>query len=175
MFIVLLFAGHETTTNLLGTGLLELLRHPDQWALLREDPELAPSAIEELLRWVTPIQWLAPVATQDTELAGQPVGEGDTVVAVLACANRDPDVFARADQLDITRSDSREHLSLGLGPHFCLGASLTRLEGKIVFDTLLRRFPEIALAEETLDWQGSSMFRGLAGLPVELGAAVGAG
>ena len=175
MFIVLLFAGHETTTNLLGTGLLELLRHPDQWGLLREDPDLVPSAVEELLRWVTPLQWLARVATQDTELAGQPVGEGDTVVVVLACANRDPDVFARADQLDITRSDSREHLSLGFGPHFCLGASLTRLEGQIVFETLLRRFPEIALAEDTLDWRGSSMFRGLAGLPVELGAAVGAG
>jgi cytochrome P450 len=175
MFVVLLFAGHETTTNLLGTGLLELLRHPDQWALLREDPQLVPSAVEELLRWVAPIQWLARVVTQDTEVAGETVGEGDTVVAVLACANRDPGVFDRPDRLDITRSDSREHLSLGFGPHFCLGASLTRLEGKIVFDTLLRRFPEVALVGDNLDWRGSSMFRGLAGLPVDLGAAVSAG
>jgi cytochrome P450 len=172
MFVVLLFAGHETTTNLLGTGLLELLRHPDQWARLQQDAELVPSAVEELLRWVAPIQWLARVVTEDTEVAGERVSEGDTVVAVLACANRDPDIFDRADRLDVTRADSREHLSLGFGPHFCLGASLTRLEGQIVFGTLLQRFPELALAGDTFDWRGSSMFRGLAGLPIELGATL---
>jgi cytochrome P450 len=171
MFVVLLFAGHETTTNLLGTGLLELLRHPDQWGLLLDDPALVPSAVEELLRWVAPIQWLARVVTQDTELAGERICEGDTVVAVLACANRDPDVFDRPQQLDVMRPDSREHLSLGFGPHFCLGASLTRLEGTIVFETLRNRFPEVALAGDTFDWRGSSMFRGLAGLPVALGGA----
>jgi cytochrome P450 len=174
MFVVLLFAGHETTTNLLGTGLLELLRHPDQWALLREDPELVPSAVEELLRWVAPIQWLARVVTQDTELGGERVGEGETVVAVLACANRDPEVFDRPQQLDVTRSDSREHLSLGFGPHFCLGASLTRLEGAVVFETLRSRFPKVELAGDTFDWRGSSMFRGLSGLPVALGVRRGA-
>ena len=175
MFIVLLFAGHETTTNLLGTGLLELLRHPDQWGLLREDPDLVPSAVEELLRWVTPLQWLARVATQDTELAGQPVGEGDTVVVVLACANRGPGRVRASRSARYHSVRQPRAPQPRLRPHFCLGASLTRLEGQIVFETLLRRFPEIALAEDTLDWRGSSMFRGLAGLPVELGAAVGAG
>jgi cytochrome P450 len=175
MFVVLLFAGHETTTNLLGTGLFELLRHPDQWALLREDSELVSSAVEELLRWVAPIQWLARVVTQDTELGGERIYEGETVVAVLACANRDPSVFDRPRQLDLTRSDSREHLSLGFGPHFCLGASLTRLEGTVVFEALRSRFPDLALAGDTFDWRGSSMFRGLSSLPVALGAARGVG
>jgi cytochrome P450 len=171
MFVILLFAGHETTTNLLGNGLLELLRAPEQWRLLCDDPSLAGSASEELLRLVAPVQWLGRTTLKETELSGVAIPEGQYVIPVLAAANRDPDVFERPDELDITRANARDHLSLGFGIHFCLGASLARLEGRIGFETLARRFPELKLAADPseLEWRGHASLRGLASLPVHPG------
>jgi cytochrome P450 len=169
MFVVLLFAGHETTTNLLATGMLELLHHPEQWSLLKEDPERMPLAVEELLRWVSPVQWMGRVAATDLEIGGVPVAQGESVFLVLAAANRDPRRFADADVLDVTREDSRHHLALGFGPHFCLGNALARLEGALILGTLARRFPDVRLAGDPSGWQGNAMLRGLRDLPLVLG------
>ena len=170
MFVVLLFAGHETTTNLISIGLVELLRERDQWELLCRDPSLVPGAVEELLRWVTPVQWEQRLVVEDVELGGALLERGQTVLTMLAGANRDPEVFERADELDITREDARKHLSFGHGPHFCLGASLARLEGEIAFTELTRRFPDIELAVDPgeLVFQGAAMMRQLRALPVRL-------
>jgi cytochrome P450 len=169
MFVVLLFAGHETTTNLIGIGLVELLRHRDQWERLCADPSLAASATEELLRWVTPVQWLGRVVTEPFELEGVRLERGQSVFPILAAANRDPEAFADPNRLDITRPDARNHLALGFGPHFCIGNALARLEGTVAFGTLARRFPELELAEDELGWRGNAMLRGLTALPVRLG------
>jgi cytochrome P450 len=170
MFIVLLFAGHETTTNLISIGLAELLREREQWSRLCADPSLATGAVEELLRWVTPVQWEQRVIVTDVELAGITLPTGQTVLTMLAGANRDPEVFERSEELDITRPDSRKHLSFGHGPHFCLGAALARLEGEIAFIGLAQRFPDVELAVDfsSLRFQGSAMMRQLAALPVRL-------
>lgn len=170
MFVILLFAGHETTTNLIGNGLVELMRHRDQWDRLCADPSLIPYAVEELLRWVTPVQWLGRVATQSFELDGVAIEAGQTVFPVLAAANRDPAVFADAERFDVTRADAKDHLALGFGPHFCIGNALARLEATVAFRTLATRFPEIELASDDLRWKGNAMLRGLSGLPVRLGA-----
>jgi cytochrome P450 len=170
MFVVLLFAGHETTTNLISIGLLELLRHRDQWERLCADPALAPQATEELLRWVTPVQFQWRAAREDVEIDGIEIENGATVAAVLAAANRDPDAFADPERLDITRPDAKQHLSLGLGPHFCLGNALARLEGAVVFETLARRFPQIELVDDSPGWKGNAMMRGPSELRVRLGA-----
>ncbi len=169
MFVVLLFAGHETTTNLISIGLLELLRNRDQWERLCADPSLAPRATEELLRWVTPVQYQWRAARADTMLGGIEIESGETVAAVLAAANRDPDVFADPERLDITRPDAKQHLAMGLGPHFCLGNALARLEGAVVFEALARRFPEIELADDSPGWKGNAMMRGPREVLVKLG------
>jgi cytochrome P450 len=169
MFVILLFAGHETTTNLIGNGLVELMRHRDQWERLCADLALAPLAVEELLRWVTPVQWLFRVATETFEIEGVRIEAGETVLPILAAANRDPEAFDEPDRLDITRPDSGNHLAFGFGPHFCIGNALARLEGKIAFATLAGRFPDMELAEPDLTWRGNAMLRGLAALPVRLG------
>ena len=168
MFVVLLFAGHETTTNLISIGLVELLRNRDQWSLLCAEPALAPAAVEELLRWVTPVQWEQRLIVGDLDLAGTRLARGQTVLTMLAGANRDPAVFARAGELDIGRDDARKHLSFGHGPHFCLGASLARLEGEIAFAALARRMPDVALAVDPaeLRFQGTAMMRQLRELPI---------
>jgi cytochrome P450 len=170
MFVVLLFAGHETTTNLISIGLVELLRERDQWELLCREPDLVPGAVEELLRWVTPVQWEQRLVVEDVELGGALLERGQTVFTMLAGANRDPEVFEQADELDIRREDARKHLSFGHGPHFCLGASLARLEGEIAFTELTRRFPDIELAVDPgeLVFQGAAMMRQLRALPVRL-------
>ncbi|HEY4279623.1 MAG TPA: cytochrome P450 [Conexibacter sp.] len=170
MFVVLLFAGHETTTNLIGNGLLELLRNRDQWERLCADPSLAPRATEELLRYVSPVQWLGRVALQDFEIAGEQVSEGQTIFPVLAAANRDPAAFNDPERLDITRPDARNHLALGFGPHFCLGNALARLEGAIVFRALAERYPDAELVDEHPGWRGNAMLRGLQSLPLRFGA-----
>lgn len=169
MFVVLLFAGHETTTNLIGNGLLELMRHRDQWERLCDDPSIAPQATEELLRWVTPVQWLGRVALEDIQVAGQTIPQGQTVFPVLAAANRDPDVFADAERLDLTRRDARQHVALGFGPHFCLGNALARMEGTVVFETLARRYPDMELVDDQPRWRGNAMLRGLERLEVRFG------
>jgi cytochrome P450 len=171
MFVVLLFAGHETTTNLMATGLLELLRRRDQWEALCADPSLAPSAVEELLRWVAPAQFLARLALVDTEVAGYPIAAGEAVIVLVAAANRDPEVFSDPELLNIQRPDVAFHLTFGFGTHFCLGNALARLEGAIWFRTLAQRFPQMSLAAESFDFEGSPGLRKLSRLPVHMGGA----
>ena len=157
---VLLFgAGHETTVNLIAGGALNLLRHPDELARLRADPTLVTSAVEELLRFGPPVQLTARIATAEAELAGQPIATGTEVVALIAAANRDPDVFEDPDRLDIGRRDNR-HLSFGGGIHHCLGAPLARIEGQEAIGRLFRRFPDLALAEPGVEWKPTSTLRG---------------
>jgi cytochrome P450 len=169
MFLQLLFAGHETTTNLIGNGMLELLRAPDQWRRLVDDPSGAPAATEELMRFVSPVQFGGRLVLADVEIAGVPVAAGTTVVPIWASANRDPDAFERPDELDLGRPDARNHLGFGFGPHFCLGSSLARLEGATAFATIARRFPEIELAADSFAWTGNAMLRSVVSLPVALG------
>jgi cytochrome P450 len=169
MFFVLLFAGHETTTSLIGTGMLELLRRREQWEKLCAEPSRAPAATEEMLRWVTPVQWTTRVANEDVVLAGTRIPAGTTVFPLIAAANRDPEVFAEPEVLDVTRPDSSQHLALGFGPHFCLGAALARLEGSIAYRTLASRFPQIDLLSDDVDFGGNAMLRRPVSLPVRLG------
>ncbi len=163
--VLLLIAGHETTTNLIGNGMLALLRHPDQLARLRGDPSLIRSAIEELLRYESPVQLTSRVAKVDLEIDGQLVRAGQEVCLVLAAANRDPEQFADPDRLDLARVDNH-HLAFGFGLHFCLGAPLARLEGQIAVASLLRRLPELRLANEGVEWREGIMMRALTALPI---------
>jgi cytochrome P450 len=170
MFMVLLFAGHETTTNLISIGLVDLLRNRDQWERLCAEPSIAENAVEELLRRVTPVQWEQRLIVAEMEVAGVTLPPGQTVFTMLAGANRDPAVFARPEELDLGRDDARRHLSFGHGPHFCLGASLARLEARRAFEALAERFPGMRLAADpgALAFQGNAMMRQLAALPVAL-------
>lgn len=143
---LVLAAGFETTVNLLGSGTVLLLEHPDQLARLQADPALWPGAVDEVLRYESPVQLTARFALRDTELAGRRVRRGGLVVTMLGGANRDPEVFADPDRFDVTRENAREHLSFSGGRHFCLGAALARLEGEIGLRTLFERYPDLALA-----------------------------
>jgi cytochrome P450 len=169
MFVVLLFAGHETTTNLLGTGTRDLLANREQWHWLCTNPAQAEEAVEELLRFVSPTQWAWRVALEDVTIDGVAIAPGTTIGVMIAAANRDPRAFDRPDELDLTRPEARKQLGFGLGVHFCLGNALARLEGEIAFGTLARRFPEAQLVDEPLTWRGNAMFRSLVTLPVVLG------
>ncbi|MCY3924151.1 MAG: cytochrome P450 [bacterium] len=164
--INLLFAGHETTTNLIGNGTLSLLRHPDQLALLRRRPELLPGAVEELLRYDSPVQRVRRITTCDIVIGGRDIREGTPVTAFLGSANRDPALWDRPDELDVTRPDVFP-MSFGGGPHYCIGAALARLEGRIAFESLLDRFAELHLAEGFQNrWHPNVAFRGLVELPL---------
>ncbi|HWE64995.1 MAG TPA: cytochrome P450, partial [Chloroflexota bacterium] len=163
--VLLLAAGHETTTNLIGNGLLALLRNPDQLQQLAEDPSLAPSAINELLRFDSPVQLTDRIAIADLTLGGMQVSAGQYVTVVLGAANRDPAQFPDPDRLDLRRQDNR-HLAFGYGSHFCLGAALARMEGQIAFTTMLRRLSDMRLATEDLSWRHSVVFRALEALPI---------
>jgi cytochrome P450 len=170
---LLLVAGHETTVNLIGNGLLSLLRHPEQLARLRERPDLIPGAVEEFLRYDGPVERATNrYAAADFELAGVAVPRGSVVMVVLASADRDGDAFPDADRLDVTRAP-RGHLAFGHGLHFCLGAPLARLEAQIAFETVLRRLPELTLAVpvEELAYRPSTIMRGLEALPVRFAPA----
>lgn len=162
---ILLSTGHETTTHLIGNGLLALLQHPDQLQKLRAQPVLLASAVEEMLRYDNPVQITYRSAIEAAEIKGKLIHKGDLVNTILGSANRDPERFSNPNDFDITRSEGR-HLSFGVGIHFCIGAPLVRLEAEIVFETILRRFPQIRLATETLEWQEHPIFRGLKSLPV---------
>ncbi len=164
--IILLSAGHETTINLIGNGLLALLQNTDQLQKLRAQPELAPSAVEEMMRYDNPVQISYRSAAQEVEMDGKVIRKGQLVNSILAAGNRDPERFSEPDRFDITRDEGR-HLGLGLGIHFCLGAPLVRLEAQTAFTTILRRFPAISLASENLEWQEHPIFRGVKSLPVE--------
>jgi cytochrome P450 len=162
---LLLLAGHETTTNLIGNGTLALLRHPEELARLRGDPSLLHAAVEELLRYDSPVQATVRVATEDVEIGGQKIAAEAIVITGLGAGNRDPAVFAEPDHLDLGRADNH-HLSLGLGVHFCLGASLARLEAEVAFGALLERLPRLALAGGALSYRPNLILRGLNALPV---------
>ncbi|HLB49024.1 MAG TPA: cytochrome P450 [Anaerolineales bacterium] len=162
---VLLAAGHETTSNLIGNGVLALLRHPDQLQKLRADPALAAATVEEVMRYDNPVQIVYRSAAEDVEMGGKRIARGQLVNMILGAANRDPDHFSDPDRFDITRDQGR-NVGFGLGIHFCIGAPLARLEGQIAFTTLLRRFPNLQLAADALDWQEHPTFRGVKSLPV---------
>jgi hypothetical protein len=165
--VTLLFAaGHETTVNLIGNGLLSLLRNDNAWQTLRDDPSLLPNAIEEVLRYECPVQAVARTVAEPMELGGVALAKNEIVVALIGAANRDPAVFSEPDRMEITRPDLRP-LSFGGGIHFCLGAQLARIEAEIVFRTLLRRLPSIRLADQGQpQWRQSFTLRGLTSLPV---------
>jgi cytochrome P450 len=162
---ILLSTGHETTTHLIGNGLLALLQHPTQLQLLQTQPALLASAIEEMLRYDSPVQITYRSTLEEAEIYGRRIRKGDLVNTILGSANRDPRRFSNPDRFDITRNEGR-HLGFGVGIHFCIGAPLVRLEAEVVFETILRRFPKISLATETLEWQEHPIFRGLKSLPV---------
>ena len=163
---LLLGAGFETTTNLIGNGSLALLRHPEQWEKLVTGPERCRSTVEELLRYDSPVQMATPRVTNTTvEVAGHEIPEGDTVICVVASANRDPARYTNPEGLDIERQDV-DPLSFGGGPHYCLGASLARLEAAILFETLATRLPHLELVEEDPTWRKSLNLRGLESLTV---------
>ncbi len=163
--IVTMVGGQETTTNLIGNGTLTLLRHPDQLARLIADLSLVHSAVEELLRFESPSQHTARIATEDTELGGKLIRKRQAVIAVMGAANRDPERFADPDRLDIARADNR-HLAFAWASHFCFGAPLARMEAQITFDLLLRRFPNLQLDTDQLTWRSNLGLRGLTALPV---------
>jgi cholest-4-en-3-one 26-monooxygenase len=144
-FLLLLVAGNETTRNLISGGMLALMQHPDQRARLLADRALLPSAIEEMLRWVSPVNLFKRTATRDTTVRGQTIREGERVVLFYASANRDEDAFTNPHVFDVSRTPN-DHLAFGIGPHFCLGANLARLEIRVMFEELLRRLPDMELA-----------------------------
>ncbi len=156
---LLLVAGHETTTTLLANGVLALLRHPEQLDLLRKDPQLIPHAIEECLRFVGPVQFTHRLAREDMQVGSKQIRQGQLVYLMLASANRDPAQFPAADKFDVTRSPNH-HVGFGMATHFCLGAPLARLEIQIAFETLLRRFPKMSLACETVQYRDNFNLRG---------------
>ncbi|WP_432855180.1 cytochrome P450 [Amycolatopsis sp. CA-161197] len=163
-------AGNETTKSLVGNGLLALLRHPDQLALLRRQPELVPAAVQEMLRYDCPLQLTKRLATQDVELGDAVIHAGDQVLLCLGAANRDPEVFDRPDEFDVTRS-AKGHLAFGHGMHGCLGGLLAEVQAEVAFEQLLRRTDAIALYTGEVEYQDHSFIvRGLRGLPISVGA-----
>jgi pimeloyl-[acyl-carrier protein] synthase len=169
--IVTMVGGQETTTNLIGNGLLTLLRHPEEMRRLRENPALIQSAVEELLRYESPSQHTARLAPADLVMGGKEIKKRQAVIAVMAAGNRDPERFPDPDRLDLARQDNR-HLAFGWAAHFCFGAPLARLEGQIAFEALLRRLPELALEHDAeLVWRENLGLRGLKALPVTFGGS----
>jgi cytochrome P450 len=163
--IVTMVGGQETTTNLIGNGVLTLLRHPRELDRLRADLSLIPSAVEELLRYESPSQHTARLAPEDLELGGPQSRRRQAVIAVMGAANRDPERFPDPDRLDICRPDNR-HVAFGWASHFCFGAPLARIEGQVAFEKLLRRFPNVRLRPGPLTWRPNLGLRGLTTLPV---------
>lgn len=163
--IMLMTGGQETTTNLIGNGILTLQRHSDQLEKLRANPSLIPSAIEELLRYESPIQYTSRLAPDDVQIGGKTIRKRQAVIAVMGAANRDPERFTDPDRLDLCRQDNR-HLAFAWGAHFCFGAPLARLEGQIAFETLLHRMPNLRLEPGPVTWRENLAFRGLTSLPV---------
>lgn len=164
MCTLLLIAGHETTVNLIGNGMLALIRHPEQYARLREEPSLITVAVEELLRFDSPVQMTARIATEPVQFDGQTVQPGEWMLPLLGAANHDPSQFAEPEGLDLTRNPN-PHVAFGRGIHFCLGAPLARLEGQIAIGALVRRFPKLELAGEPVRRKQITL-RGLQSLPV---------
>jgi hypothetical protein len=172
--IITMVGGQETTTNLIGNGVLTLLRDPDAMAHLRRNPALIASAVEEMLRFESPSQHTARIAPADVEIGGRRIHKGQAAIVVMAAGNRDPARFPDPDRLDLARQDNR-HLAFGWAAHFCFGAALARLEGQIVFDAILRRLPDLRLEHEPLVWRHNLGLRGLTALPVAFTAISGLG
>jgi len=170
MVVQLLYAGHETTRNLIGNGLITLLDHPAELARLRREPERMNAAVEEILRYEPPILFLSRVALADAEIAGVAVREGDLIHVNLASANRDPAIYAAPDRFDVARAEAR-HLSFGWGQHFCMGANVARMEGRVALAALLRRFAKIELVGPRPDWAPATALRTLERFPLRLTAA----
>ena len=163
---LLFVAGHETTVNLIGTGLYELLRRPEQAAALRDDPDLDVLATDELLRFVSPVQLTRRIALDDLEIGGVAIPKGSFVLASLAAANHDPERWGpTADDLDVSRADAGQHVSFGGGSHYCLGASLAKLEAQIAIGRFVRRFPNASL-DGDIEWNGRINLRGLERFPL---------
>ncbi|HEY4354354.1 MAG TPA: cytochrome P450 [Acidobacteriaceae bacterium] len=167
--IVTMVGGQETTTNLIGNGVLTLLRNPSAQEELRANPGMMASAVEELLRYEPPSQQTARLAPEDRVLGGKSIRKGQAVIAVMAAANRDPARFPDPDKLDLARQDNR-HLSFGWGSHFCFGAHLARLEGRLAFQAFLERYPKIELTNAPLTWRDNLGLRGMVSLPVAVGS-----
>src|SRR5256885_3098364 len=163
--IVTMVGGQETTTNLIGNGVLTLIRNPDETERLRDDLSLIPSAVEELLRYESPSQQTARICPEDTELGGKLIRKGQAVIAVMAAGNRDPERFADPDRLDITRTDNR-HLAFGWASHFCFGAALARIEGQLALEALASRTASLALEPGLIVWRENLGLRGLTSLRV---------
>jgi pimeloyl-[acyl-carrier protein] synthase len=167
--IVTMVGGQETTTNLIGNGLLTLMRNPEQLGQLRDNPDLIPSAVEELLRYESPSQHTGRIAREDVEIGDKQIRKGQAVMAIMAAANRDPERFPDPDQLILDRADNK-HVAFGWSSHFCFGAPLARMEGQIAFETILRRLPNLQLAPGPLTWRNNSGLRGLTALPISFEA-----
>ena len=168
--LIILLAGHETTVNLIGSGVLALLEHPEQMERLRAHPELMDDAVEEMLRYTSPVQLNAPrFAREDTEFCGVRLRKGDSVCPIVASANHDETRFENPERFELGRQSNR-HVAFGFGPHFCLGAPLARLETKVAFQVLLRRYSDIQLAvpRSELTWRRSQSIRGLLSLPLRV-------
>ncbi|MYI74873.1 MAG: cytochrome P450 [Acidobacteria bacterium] len=169
MLRLLLVAGNETTTNLIGNGMLALLQHPEQLQALREDPGRIPVAVEELLRYDSPVQATLRLVLEDTEVNGIPLRRDDNVLLLNGAANRDPAVFDHPDRLDVGRRENN-HVAFGRGIHFCLGAPLARLEGRVAIEVLLERYPSLGLVSDRPAYRTSVVLRGLENLPVKAAA-----
>jgi cytochrome P450 len=168
--VVTMVGGQETTTNLIGNGLLTLMRNPEQLARLRDDPALLSSGVEELLRYESPSQHTGRIAREDVEMGGKQIRKGQAVMAIMAAANRDPERFPEPDELILDRADNK-HLAFGWSSHFCFGAPLARMEGQIAFETILRRLPNLEVVPGPLTWRTNSGLRGLTALPVRFTAS----
>ena len=167
--IVTMVGGQETTTNLIGNGVLTLLRHPEEMKRLQEDYSLIPPAVEEMLRYESPSQHTGRLAPRDVELGGSVIRKGQAVMAVMAAANRDPERFSDPDRFDVARTDNR-HVAFGYAAHFCFGAALARVEGQEAFEAIVRRLLDLELQPGPLVWRNNLGLRGLAALPVRFQA-----
>ncbi len=162
---LLLIAGHETTVNLIGNGTLALLRHPDQWQRLKDEPDIVSTAVEELLRYDSPVQFTSRVVLEPLQVGDLDLAPGTAVGFVLGAANRDPEQFEQPERLDLGRTPNR-HLAFGGGIHYCLGAPLARLEGEIAFATLARELPDLQLGTDDIQYKNNLTLRGLTSLDV---------
>ncbi|HEV7967649.1 MAG TPA: cytochrome P450 [Candidatus Acidoferrales bacterium] len=165
--IALLFAGHETTRNLIGNGMYTLLKHPQETAELRENPEMIRTTVEEILRYESPVQLTARVLKEEIEVCGQRIPKGWTILCMLGAANRDPKQFKQPNEVNLKRLNN-QHLAFSAGPHFCIGSQLARLEGQIAILNLVQRFPEMKLAGPRPEWASTFGLRGLQSLSVVL-------
>jgi cytochrome P450 len=172
-YLLILFGGTETTTNLLGNCFLALQRHRDQWNRLVAEPSLVRAAVEESMRYDSPHHMLFRYALDDFTIGTERIEAGDTIILLMGAANRDPEVFDEPDRFDIDRPNRAEHLSFAYGPHFCLGAALARLEGELMINTLVTRFPNARLLTDDIRYGGSTMLRAIQNLPTDLGTPAG--